>query len=377
MALLSVMQLTLSPGVVYAAPGNWLIGLRWVLALADVMVAGVAVAEWLGRERWVTMVFWGAVGLLILARLLTLLASPSPYIDVFTLTNQASGFLLGGHNPYTQTYTDLYNGLYDYPPGPNYWPAYYLWSAVFRAAGDIRLGAVVADGVVAVCLPRVLASLNIDKALGRWAVLAWLAFPVSLYVLEQAWIEPVLAMLMLLVLWAFTSKRWLVAGVLLGIAAAFKQYMPLVTLFTLIVAWRNTGRQNILQTVLWAGGTFAVIMLPFIVAAPQAFFDQTLTTYFTRAPRLDGLSVPAWLANEYGLMVNTVLMLLLYVAAVGVGGWVVWRRPTPQGWAVALVVALGGLFIFGRQAFCNYYFLLSFILLLAGSTGATQRATHF
>jgi hypothetical protein len=375
-ALLSVLQLALLPGLVYAVQGTPLLLLRTTLALADVLVAGLVLAEWVGRERWVTAIFWLALGLLLLARVFTVLASPSPYIDVFTLTNQASDFLLAGQNPYTQTYRDLYNGLYDYVPGPNYWPGYYLWSAVFRAAGDIRWGAVLADGVVAVALLRVFAKLQVNQSLGRWAVLAWLAFPVSLYVLEQAWIEPVIVMLLVLAVWALIEGKWAAAGVALGMAAATKQYVPLLVVFTIIVAWRNFARRNVLQTVLWAGGTFAVIMFPFVIANPIAFFEQTVATYLTRGPRLEGLSVVAWFANEFRVTLDTWVVLLVYGLTLALSTWVAWRQRTWGGWAALLAVALGGVFIFGTQAFCNYYYLLSFLLFIAGCLGQRPIGFH-
>lgn len=370
MALFGAGSLALNPGIVYGQAGLWTEALRVVLIGAALGVAVYVVLAWLGRARWITTVFWLAVGSLITARALVLVASPSPYIDVFTLTNQASDFLLAGHNPYVRTYPDLYQGLYDYAAGPNYWPAYYLWSAVFRVAGDIRLGLVVAEAIVALLLSKVLASFELDQGLVRLATLAWLTFPISLYVIEQAWIEPVVVMFILLVAWLLRSRfawRSVAVGLALGFASALKQYVPLFALLTLVLVWRVDGRKVALQTATWAAGAFAIILLPFLVADPNALFQQTVITYLARGLRPDGLSVPAWLANEFGLTLDTLVLGVVYALVIGVGLFLSVRWPEAwTGWAGGLAIAFGGLFIFGKQAFCNYYYLLALILLLAG-----------
>ncbi len=305
----------------------------------------------------------GGFGLTLLA---ALLSGARDLVRGFTRIG-ADKNKLSGLNPYTQTYADLYNGGYDYAPGLNYWPGYYFWSAPFRLLGDIRLGSVVADAVTAVLLLKLTAKFGADESLQYLMVLSWLSFPVSLFVLEQAWIEPVIVMLMTGLLWCGLTKRWVAAGILLGILSGMKQHMLLLSALTLCYFYRHCARREFYKVLGWASATFTVTVALFLLVSGQAFIQQTIVTYFQRETRLDSLSLTAYLANEHGLIANNYLLITIYLIALLVSLALILRANpvTWSHWPAALFVSYGVLFLAGKQAFCNYYYLLAFIALLA------------
>lgn len=356
------------PGVVYIASaqrlgwlkiglGIQLIGLTLTLALSLINQPQI--------DRLCRVAFIVAVSLVLANQALTIIVSPKPFIDVFTLTTQASDYLWAGLNPYTQSYPDLYQGLSGYPPGTNYWPVYYYWSALFRLWGDIRVGAVVAQLVTTLLLLDLLKRFEVPPITRRLYVLGWLTFPVTLFVIEQAWIEPVIVMFIVLFVWAVLKEKWWLAGGVLGLMAGLKQHLPVFVLFTLIFVWR-TQRPAFRQTFLWALITFVLVLTPFVVADPQAFFQQTVATYLQRGLRPDSLSIPAYWVNEFGWRLNNLALAVLSLLALGLGFLLLWRARSPGWgtWAHSLVIAYGGLFLFGKQAYCNYYYLLAFYVLI-------------
>lgn len=371
--------LWMSPGIVYSTSPTLLSRLTELLAVlfgvAAVLVAAASVKRFGDLLYTLRITFWLAAALLLATRVLTLLISPNPYIDGFTLTTRASDYLLSGLNPYTQTYADLYNGGYDYTPGLNYWPAYYLWSAPFRWLGDIRLGNIFADAVTLILLLKLMAEFGVDESLSYLVALSWLSFPVSLFVLEQAWIEPVIIMLMTGLIWCGWTKRWVVAGILLGALSGMKQHMLLLSVLTLFYFYRHCARREFYKVLGWTGVTFTMIVAPFLLASPQAFIRQTIVTYLQREIRVDSLSLTAYLANEHNLFIANWPLITVYLVAFLISAVVMFKAnpATWHHWSIALFISYGVLFLIGKQAFCNYYYLLAFIALLAQvASGMTQ-----
>ncbi len=360
----------IKPGIVYPASAELLSLLKQLLGVSfGVAAVYVLLAMFSGQalRPWMRIVFWAAAILMIAVRVRTLLVSPNPYIDVFGLTTRASDYLLSGLNPYTQPYADLYGGGYGYAPGLNYWPAYYFWSAPFRLLGDIRLGNIVADAVTSILLLKLMAKFRLDESLRRLVVLSWLSFPVSLFVLEQAWIEPVMVMLTAGLIWCGWTKRWVVAGILLGALSGMKQHMLLLSVLTLLHFYRHCARREFYKVLGWSGVTFAVIVAPFLLASPQAFIQQTIVTYLQREIRVDSLSLIAYLANEHNLFIANWPLITVYLVAFFISALVIFKAnpATWHHWSIALFISYGVLSLFGKQAFCNYYYLLAFMALVA------------
>lgn len=354
------------PGLAYPTSAERLNWLRAGLGLLFVAALCAAGASILNQPRWLAIAFGAALLLAMAVRVLTLYVSPQPYIDVFNLTSQAANYVLAGQNPYRQHYVDIYNGLYGYGPGANYPPVYYYWSALFRVLGDIRWGSVAGDALAAAGLWGLGRRLGLPVRYAALFILAWLLFPTALFVVEQAWIEPVCVGFLAAATWALHAGRGRTAGVLLGLLAGIKQHMPLAAGLTLLFLWLRGERRLAARAGLYSLGSFVLGLAPLALADPRAFWQQTVVTYFERGLRLDSLSMPAWLANEAGIILGNGPLALLALASIAAGCLflLVKHRAGWHVWAGALAVVYSGLFYFGKQAFCNYYYLLSFLFLL-------------
>lgn len=350
-------------------------------------VAAVAV---LGASRFVDRragrwVLYGAaaalVAVLVVARVLVLDASPRPFIDVFTQSVQAVKFLLEGKNPYVQPYADIYEGKFGYIPNFAYWPGYLYWAsafaAVLRGAHDVRVSIVAAELVTAVLLFGFMRSLRIATTTRVLVIAVWLAFPVDLFVIEQAWIDPVLLMPLAGAAWALAAGRPVLAGALLGWACGTKQYAIVAGAFALVLVWRVHGLRTAARFTAAAGAVALALVLPFAVADWDAFYVSTVRSWGDAPPRLDSLSLPALAARQLGVAdpagLWRVVAPFTVASAVALVASLVWlarrRAPTLRDWFVAMGVYHGVMLLFSKQAFCNYYYYLSFFILGALVTG--------
>ena len=143
----------------------------------------------LSRKTSVLVLALAGVSLLAL-RVLTLVASPQPQIDVFVTNNLACDYLLAGQNPYAATYPDVYKGTLPHLPGFFYWPALLYCLTPFRWRGDVRDATIAADLITAAMLWASARQLRWQPLPAAFLLLAWLTFPVCLFVLEQAWVDP-------------------------------------------------------------------------------------------------------------------------------------------------------------------------------------------
>jgi uncharacterized membrane protein len=312
-----------------------------------------------------------AIVLLVAARVLVPFASPEPHIDVYWINSWATRDLLRGLNPYAQSYHDIYNGAYGYAPGFTYWPGYLLAVAPFTFAGlDIRFLSVAADVVVAWVLWSLTSAISDSKT--RYAlIVTWLAMPTSLFIVEQAWVDNYLLAIIALAFYAFQTDRLIVSGCLFGLAAASKQYgfIPLIPLTVLLLSLGSAKRLGVLigSALLTSG----LIFLPFVIWDFGAIVKNTVLLLFAIPPRSDSLSVVALLANQYAIHVPGVVLVAVYIATLVAAGFFTIKSARSVGSLMAITAFIYAcLFIFGKQAFCNYYVMLCGVIMLA----LTQKA---
>jgi len=317
---------------------------------------------------------WPAYALLALvvlsalvSRSLVLRISPDPVIDVYAWLRDASNHALHGRNPYTQPIDSPYGteraleyGVPD--PADRHPPAYpplpFLLCMPFRAMNlDIRWANIVGDLVAGIAL------FCIGARRGRWdygllCSCLFLNLPRSVWIIEQAWYEPMLAGLFGLGFWLIeyeARRRWL-GFVVLALALTAKQFgLPLL----LPLAWSQRRRWRMLLAGLIVAG---LVMLPWIVRSPHDFFDVILWKHLQRDPQLHSLTFASacheffhWnVPKECGWIIATALILL-----------VSWRTPR-NGAAAALGVgtALFVFCIFHTQGFPNYFYLCDYLWLV-------------
>ncbi len=318
----------------------------------------------------------GAAGLLVAVRWLTLWASPTPHIDVWTSSVAAVKYFLQGLNPYTQQYTDIYAGAYDYIPSFPYLPGYLYWATafagVFRGGHDVRVSLVAAELLTAGVLVFLLRALRVELLAALLGAVAWLAFPIDLFVLEQAWIDPLLVLGFALAAWALAKQKWALAGVAFGFACGVKQYAAPGVLLALPYVWRLGGRRGLARFAVGGVATVVGLFAPFLVASPERFVKYTLFSWADALPRLDSLAASAWLAHTFatktpdGLTSFYRAFTPVTLLALGLCGYWVWRRPpTMRQYLAATAACYGVVLLFAKQSFCNYWYFMSFFVFAA------------
>jgi hypothetical protein len=357
--------LALRDGLLYAAAGP----ARTALHAATLVVCGWAVARlWAAagsslRRRGDA----AAAALLAFGQVLTLLASPQPVIDVFTITTAALDHLAAGRNPYPQPYFDIYGGRYGYAASPNYWPGLFYALLPFRVlAGDLRFGFVAANALCAWLLARLADASSASR--GARNALLWLSFPVSFFVLEQAWIDPLLTLALAGIAQGLVRRRWVAAGAFAGLLLGTKQYGLIAVWITLWYAWRAGGPRSALRFGAFAAAAFGACVIPFLLWDRQSFLLYSVRIYLEQPLREDSLSWPTFFLNELHWVPPGGFRSLLGIAgfALLIPLALFTRRPqpTPADWAAALALAYTWTFLEVKNAFCNYYYLIAFLFVL-------------
>lgn len=380
--LMGTTLLALDSKLLYVEATEMQDSLQMLLVLALVASAALAVLVWRGRAQGLRQGLMLIVLVaLVVVRPLVLWVSPAPHIDVFTTTDAAVDFLLQGLNPYSQVYPDIYDGQYEYAPGMAYWPGTVLFATFGKwAFGDLRSVYVLGDLLSAAAMAALAvrrSRLRLETGLLGAAV--WLAFPVGLFVLEQAWVDPLILAALLWAAVALDAERFGAAGVLLGVATCIKQPAALAALSAALVVLAVRPKAG-LQLIVAGGAVGAVVLLPFVLWDADGLWRMTIVVPLGQPPRLDALTFVALAQREWGVMWPGGASTVIYVAALIGGGLQMIRvaradrRVVPAvRWLTAMSVLYAVVFLFGKQAFCNYWALTAGLVLaarLALSTGS-------
>jgi Glycosyltransferase family 87 len=287
-----------------------------------------------------------SAALLIAAHAVIIVRLPvPPHQDVWRFLNFGVDALLKGRDPYGNFVgADGAIIRLTYPPGV------ILLLAPFRAfAGDIRWGYVLCEALVVLLLPRLLRRRG--AAVARWqeaVILLPLVLPrasQAFFVFSnQEWLLLALAAAGLL-LW--TEQRWLLAGLVIGLGIASKQYF---VVFPVLFLLPLLGRRVALTGLAVA----ALVTLPFVAWDPGAFGGHVFGL-LAAAPDPD--RVTAWaILVHLGLPQSRLVAAGLAVAGGGAALGLAWagRRSLTS----ALLACGLGLFAFtlgATFAGYNYY----------------------
>jgi len=345
---------------------RWMYGSLWVsLAL---VASGIFLALMLSRYRTgLSLFLWAAIALICFAGGLVLRASPVPFIDVFVINSLATDAFLQGSNPYAMDYPDIYAGAYGYSPGFTYWPGYLLLATPFRLLGDIRLLGLACWIISIILIYRTARVSGWSIWDGTLISLIWASFPVSLFVLEQAWVDWALIAVAAGIGLAIRTKHLMTAAILAGLAAGTKQYGFLITIPTLMWIASVRGFRLSLAYFFVAGVVAALLVVPFAIWDFDAFYSNTIELLVTIPSRPDALSFPAWFHLLTGWWIPGWAMLAAYLLGLGYTAYRLLRVENiePIHWGVALLALTSWIFLMGKQAFCNYYHMVAAFALLA------------
>jgi hypothetical protein len=345
---------------------------RPVLVAAGIVLASLA---WRRAPGWLVLGRFPVLVLLATALgAIVILASPAPGIDVWQYQQRGALALLSGHNPYGIRYRNPYG------PGtpliaPSlltadgrfvlanpYPPLSLLAVAPAAALGDVRWAMLAAVAAAAFLVWR----------LGRGSLEAELAAallllqPQAFLVLELAWTEPLaLSVLLLAILAARRTTTpgagrlaWLPAGLAAGLAAASKQYVPLLLLPLLPVLPTEIR----IRAAAVAVGAVLAVMLPFVAWDPGGFWRSVVEFQVRQPFRADALSWPAAIVALGGPPLPSWPAFLLAGLALAA---TMRRTLTPAQAVLSGASAWLAFVAFNKQAFCNYYWLAVGLLCAA------------
>jgi hypothetical protein len=298
--------------------------------------------------------------------------SPAPRIDVWVVHQQGAEALLHGRSIYgsgvietidTHTFARSIDS-YAYPPLNAI-----LTTAAFALTGETRWACLIAQLVASALLWRLARRASpAGEAWGDLLAALLLFFPRGLFVLEQAWGEPLALPFLTGLGLAHARGKDKLAAALLGLLFGLKQYFVLFAPL-LLLRPGHPGRRALL-----AAAVAAATIAPFALVDPTGIWRGLVAHHLANPFRTDSLSLPATLST-LGVIVPSWVGLATSVApyALFVRGL---RRDRNLA-AVALVACLSLLcfFVFGRQAFCNYYYLVCGAALVA-LADTEQRTAH-
>jgi len=295
----------------------------------------------------------------LLLRLLMVISSPSPIIDVWDKLMIASQGVLEGKNPYHLTFSQIYPGVV--PSGFGHLPGLFIFfSPAVLIFGDVRFVYVFSDLLFIYLLVR-LVKLKKDKILYDFGLL-YLYNPVSLFVLEQSWLEPFM-LSALFSFFAFTILRKRKLRLFaLTIFLSTKVYNCLI--IPLLFKFKKINKREIILSFLLT----LVIALPFFIADPKEFLYDTFLNIFRKgynsAPINIALTFRNFLKDFFNLYYGTLTALIISSAIPLITYFWAKVNNFNKLFLSTAFLYLGFVF-FNFQAFCNYFFFISSLIIFS------------
>jgi hypothetical protein len=327
----------------------------------------------LPHVRWAFALFL----LVHVAMTVAFLRSSPAFIDVAVFLRDGAVGVLHGHNPYAMTFPDIYSPklteqLYGHGVVINgrvtfgfpYLPVVLLVAVPAQLLGDVRFGQLIAMLVTALVLRR-LAS---DRV-GRAAAVLGVAAPTAIPMLSGAWTEPTLVALLACLVLALERRRYAFVAVFLGLFVVSKQYVVIVMpVFWLIRQWLTR------RVILIGLGLAAAVTLPFFVIDPAAFWKAIVEFQLIQPFRSDSISLLVSSVNTFGWPPPWTYGVLPLVGGGLTAIALAIRAPrTRAAFAAAVGLTLLVTILLSKQAFMNYYFLVSGAFLIAAVAWPTQQ----
>jgi hypothetical protein len=288
-------------------------------------------------------------------------ASPSPRIDVWLIHQQAARALLAGRSPYAPGVIETIDTFhqqtvvkaYGYPP----------MNAVLTAVAYAFTGETRWATLVAILIGGYLLWLTARRARrpgDPWPDLLLACFlfhPRGLFVVEQAWGDPLALPFLAGFALAAASGRRRLAAVLLGLLCSVKQHFAIYGVVLVLVP--GIGVSGAVLALATAAATY----LPFAIASPRGLWTGLVELHTKGAFRADSLSLTAVIADAGFVLPSWVGV----VATLGFLAFVTRIARTLGALLLASAVAFLIFYVLGRQAFCNYYYVVCQTLLIAAA----------
>lgn len=396
---LAVLQLFRAPGDALAAGTSWLPHCVLALLLGAIAVWATRKPAPHSQRRSVVLAIVATLATAAVFAYLLRHAS-SPRIDVFLLQQRGAQLLLAGQNPYSALYQNPYDPVettaffghytstldhYPYPP-----LSLLLTTLCYALFGDVRWLFLLCHLAVAAVLYRLGKTWQQRRKarpdLGLILLCIHLLHPRGFLVIEQAWTEPLLACALALWVWFRASRTADVPQVsdrmngqivikdslLLGLVLSAKQYALLLlfpylsrSLFAkLSPPWLRHRR---LSSLLLALLPLVAGYVALAAWQPADFLEDVVLFQLKQPFRSEALSLPALLYALSDIKLPGFTAALGLLLPLGLLGLVRPGRLPPRlgGQLLLAGLAFVGFFATAKQAFCNYYYFVGVVLLLA------------
>jgi hypothetical protein len=351
------------PGMYLAepSPAQHPLFIALLIIAATFITCGASGMRALGMRRlWfpLTLGMFAALGIWMIQ------ASPTPHVDVITVYESAWHALRHGKDPYTMTFPNIYSNNDLYPPGYvvagrvllgfPYPPLSLLLGLPGMIFGDVRY----AD-VAALIGTAAFIGYTRRNLIAPLAAVLLLSSPRALFVIEQAWTEPLtLVTFGATIYFAVRKPRGWMLPISLGLLVATKQYMIVAFPLAWLLTQPDQRGRDWLRLIIIASIAGAMVTLPFMVWNLGGFMKSVVELQFQERFRLDSLSLLSWihysgigtLTPERILAASGLALIVTLIVSL-------WRASrTPAGFAAAIALVLLCVFVSSKKAFCNYYF---------------------
>ena len=285
----------------------------------------------------------------ILLRIWILSASPAPQIDVFAAATTAAMKLLRGVNPYTLNTTGI--AAYYYPP-----TNIYLHTLSYAAVGDTRAIYVLAESVFAACL-----FLGARRSMGSVNSLLlaslFLFQPRSLNTLELAWTEPPILAFLGLSLFSLQRGWGSATAAAYGLMISLKQYLIFFA-FHYFLLEKKWGRFALMIAIGF------ITTIPFLIWDAGLLINHGFLETLRGGIRTDSLTFVTLLYQTTGLVLPRMTSFIVGLIASILTFFAFQKSPPVAAFLFASSITTFALFLFGAQAFANYYYIVSGLVLL-------------
>lgn len=286
-------------------------------------------------------------------------------IDTHLFLNMASDYFLDGKNPYQYNYPDIYRGRYADVYGDkfyfNYWPFPLYLVAGFRwLFGDVRYAFVACQVIAGWLIINSRKSISLESSI--ILAMLWILNMVVNFVNERSWLDALVTPFFIGGIMMVQKNKFGWAAILFGLMASVKLYY--VFIFPFIGIYFLKERK--IKEIFLMGLAFIIPFIPFLLWSFHDFYYSSFTFISNTEVREDSLSLISAIKKLYHVdyaSLGTIIMfacMAIFLVMFLVG------RNSALNMVKYINLCLFAIFLFSKQAFCNYFYfnmLCSLIIL--------------
>jgi len=292
---------------------------------------------------------------------------PTPFIDVYVILKQGIIDLSQNTDPFVRTFPDIYKGMYDYSYQQQeiklvYWPLnLYLLYPFQMIFGDLRYAYLFF--LVMSCVLFYLLT-NRSKIVFYLSFILLFTNPYTFYMVKYAWIDTLAFPFFVLYFLLFKKNKYIPAFLVLGFLMSLKLYYIFLLPISILYLYNNT---NSWKPSIFMGFLSIIIsvlcFLPYLLTNHEALFNSII--YFKNSlPRFDSLSITGYIYH-FGVNLNTLNSIISILIITFILHRILKKKRSSILFQIQdLSIVLFALFIFGKQAFGNYYYNLMFLAII-------------